>query len=176
MYSMKKLLILVAIANSLQAQTKSTPIPELKQPKLVVGIVVDQMRHDYIYRYWNKFGNGGFKKIISEGYFYKNAHYNYVPTYTGPGHASIYTGTSPATHGIIANEWFSKETGKMIYCTYDENAKPVGTENAAGIMSPKNLLVTTIGDELKLSTNQQSKVFIDTVAMSQFNTSIKGAK
>lgn len=156
---MKKLIILLFVATTLHSQTKPAVSSELKQPKLVVGIVVDQMRHDYIYRYWNKFGNGGFKKIINEGYFYKNAHYNYVPTYTGPGHASIYTGTSPATHGIIANEWFSKETGKMMYCTSDENAKPVGTENAAGAMSPKNLLVTTIGDELKLNTNQQSKVF-----------------
>lgn len=156
---MKKIIALLIITNTLLAQTKPATTSELKQPKLVVGIVVDQMRHDYIYRYWNKFGNGGFKKIINEGYFYRNAHYNYVPTYTGPGHASIYTGTSPATHGIIANEWFSKETGKMTYCTYDENAKSVGTESAAGAMSPKNLLVTTIGDELKLSTNQQSKVF-----------------
>lgn len=156
---MKKIFALLILSNSLLAQTKPAAVSELKQPKLVVGVVVDQMRQDYIYRYWNKFGNGGFKKIINEGFFYKNAHYNYVPTYTGPGHASIYTGTSPATHGIIGNDWFVKETGKMTYCTYDENVKPVGTENAAGSMSPKNLLVTTIGDELKLNTNQQSKVF-----------------
>lgn len=145
------------------AQTKPNSQPsktsELKQPKLVVGVVVDQMRHDYIYRYWNKFGNGGFKKLINEGFFYKNAHYNYVPTYTGPGHASIYTGTSPATHGIIANDWFVKETGKMTYCTDDDKAKTVGSDSKAGYMSPKNLLVTTIGDELKLATNQNSKVF-----------------
>lgn len=145
------------------SQTKTSAssgkINDLKQPKLVVGIVVDQMRHDYIYRYWNKFGNGGFKKIINEGYFYKNAHYNYVPTYTGPGHASIYTGTSPATHGIIANDWFVKESGKMTYCTDDDQVKTVGSESKAGLMSPKNLLVTTIGDELKLCTNQASKVF-----------------
>ncbi|MCD6017924.1 MAG: alkaline phosphatase [Bacteroidetes bacterium] len=155
---MKKIFVLFIISNAIFAQTKPV-VNALKQPKLVVGIVIDQMRQDYIYRYWNKFGNGGFKKIINEGFFYKNAHYNYVPTYTGPGHASIYTGTSPATHGIIGNDWFVKETGKMTYCTYDEKAKPVGTESAAGSMSPKNLLVTTIGDELKLNTNQQSKVF-----------------
>ncbi len=142
------------------AQSKApATITELKQPKLIVGIVVDQMRHDYIYRYWNKFGNGGFKKIINDGFFYKNAHFNYVPTYTGPGHASIYTGTSPATHGIISNDWFVKETGKMTYCTDDDNVKSVGTDSKAGLMSPKNLLVTTIGDELKLSSNQKSKVF-----------------
>lgn len=142
------------------AQSKApATVTELKQPKLIVGIVVDQMRHDYIYRYWNKFGNGGFKKIINDGFFYKNAHFNYVPTYTGPGHASIYTGTSPATHGIISNDWFVKETGKMTYCTDDDNVKSVGTDSKAGLMSPKNLLVTTIGDELKLSSNQRSKVY-----------------
>ena len=98
------------------AQTKPKPpiSNSLKQPKLVIGIVVDQMRQDYIYRYWNKFGNGGFKKLINEGFFYKNAHFNYVPTYTGPGHASIYTGTSPATHGIIANDWYDKETNSVL--------------------------------------------------------------
>jgi predicted AlkP superfamily pyrophosphatase or phosphodiesterase len=144
----------------MNAQTKpSLNSQELKQPKLIVGIVVDQMRQDYIYRYWNKFGNGGFKKLINEGYFYRNAQYNYVPTYTGPGHASIYTGTSPATHGIIANDWFVKSENKITYCTDDDKVKPVGTESNAGLMSPKNLLVTTIGDELKLNTNQQAKVF-----------------
>jgi predicted AlkP superfamily pyrophosphatase or phosphodiesterase len=158
---MKKIIIgIIAISNLLVAQTKTTSaVSNLKQPKLVVGIVVDQMRQDYIYRYWNKFGNGGFKKLINEGYFYRNAQYNYVPTFTGPGHASIYTGTSPATHGIIANDWFVKEENKMTYCTEDGKVKSVGTESKAGLMSPKNLLVTTIGDELKLNTNQQAKVF-----------------
>ncbi len=153
--TMKNILALLFLTGSLFSQTKS----ELKQPKLVVGIVVDQMRHDYIYRYWDKFGTGGFKKIISDGYFFKNAHYNYVPTFTGPGHASIYTGTTPSTHGIIANDWFVKETNQMMYCTDDKTVKSVGTESKAGLMSPKNLLVTTIGDELKLATGQQSKVF-----------------
>ncbi len=156
---MKKIFALIVFTNSLLAQTKPVVVKELKQPKLVVGIVVDQMRQDYIYRYWNKFGNGGFKKLINEGYFYKNTHYNYVPTYTGPGHASIYTGTSPATHGIIANDWFVKEKNQMTYCTEDPNVKTVGSDSKAGLMSPKNLLVTTIGDELKLNTNQQAKVF-----------------
>ncbi|MES2514782.1 MAG: alkaline phosphatase PafA [Bacteroidota bacterium] len=156
---MKKIIVLVFLSGSFFSQTKPATIAELKQPKLVVGVVVDQMRQDYIYRYWNKFGNGGFKKLINEGFFYKNTHYNYVPTYTGPGHASIYTGTSPATHGIISNDWYVKETGKLTYCTDDENVKPVGTESKAGLMSPKNLLVTTLGDELKLNTNQHAKVF-----------------
>lgn len=154
---MKKIILLLCFAQTLMAQKPSGP--GLKQPKLVVGIVVDQMRHDYIYRYWDKFGSGGFKKLINEGYFFRNAHYNYVPTYTGPGHASIYTGTSPATHGIIANDWYVKETGQMMYCTDDKSVKPIGTQSKAGLMSPKNLLVTTLGDELKLATGQQAKVF-----------------
>ncbi len=156
---MKKILVLLFLSQFIFAQKKSGNSPELKQPRLVVGIVVDQMRHDYIYRYWNKYGNGGFKRLINDGYFFRNAHYNYVPTYTGPGHASIYTGTSPATHGIISNDWYNKETGQMIYCTDDKNVKPVGTQSKAGLMSPKNMLVTTIGDELKLATGQQAKVF-----------------
>ena len=154
------LILILSVGFNCLSQTKSgVKGADFKQPKLVVGIVVDQMRADYIYRYWNKFGNGGFKKILNDGFFYKNTQFNYVPTYTGPGHASIYTGTSPATHGIIANDWFEKLTGQMTYCTGDLTVQTIGSETKAGKMSPKKLLVTTIGDELKLNTNQQSKVF-----------------
>jgi len=145
------LLLFATIALSAQVQ--------FTRPKLVVGIVVDQMRHDYIYRYWDRYGKGGFKRLVSEGYFFRNTHYNYVPTYTGPGHASIYTGATPAAHGIISNEWYSKDTGKDVYCTEDKDAKPVGSESKAGMMSPKNMLTTTMGDELKLATGGRSKVF-----------------
>src|SRR5574343_350712 len=129
-----------------------------KQTKLVVGIVVDQMRNDYIYRYWNRYGEGGFKRLVNEGFYCKNAHYNYVPTYTGPGHSSIYTGTTPRTHGIIANEWYSREQGKEIYCVADSKAKTVGSTSEAGKMSPHNQLSTTIGDELLLFSSGKSKV------------------
>lgn len=129
-----------------------------KQTKLVVGIVVDQMRNDYIYRYWNRYGEGGFKRLVNEGFYCKNAHYNYVPTYTGPGHSSIYTGATPRTHGIIANEWYSREQGKEIYCVADSKAKTVGSTSEAGKMSPHNQLSTTIGDELLLFSSGKSKV------------------
>lgn len=128
------------------------------KPKLVVGIVVDQMRADFIYRYWPKYGNGGFKRLVKEGFFFKDSHYNYVPTYTGPGHASIYTGTTPATHGIIANDWPDKSSHKKRYCTDDVSVHAVGGSEKAGQMSPRNMLTTTIGDQLKLSNNSQSKV------------------
>jgi predicted AlkP superfamily pyrophosphatase or phosphodiesterase len=132
---------------------------ENKAPKLIVGIVVDQMRTEYIYRYWNRLGKGGFKRLIAEGFFCRNAHYNYVPTFTGPGHCSIYTGATPSTHGIIANDWFVKETGKSLYCTEDPGVKTIGSASNAGQMSPKNQLSTTLGDELKLATNGKGKVF-----------------
>ncbi len=128
------------------------------KPKIVVGIVIDQMRYDYIYRYWDKFGNDGFKRLVNEGFFCRNTNYNYVPTYTGPGHASIYTGTTPAVHGIISNDWFDKVTGKDIYCVTDNNANPVGTAAPEGKRSPVNMLTTTITDELRISSNMKSKV------------------
>ncbi|MFO0434172.1 MAG: alkaline phosphatase family protein, partial [Sphingobacteriaceae bacterium] len=81
------------------AQAPKKDVPAAKQPKLIVGVVVDQMRNDYIYRFWDRYGNGGFKKLVNNGYYLRNAHYNYVPTFTGPGHSSIYTGTTPRAHG-----------------------------------------------------------------------------
>jgi len=129
-----------------------------QKPKLIVGIVVDQMRVDYLTRYESKFGEGGFKKLIKGGYFNKNANFNYVPTYTGPGHASIFTGSVPRVNGIISNDWYDKKTGKYVYCTDDENVNTVGSTSKAGKMSPRNLLTTTIGDELRLATNMQAKV------------------
>jgi len=130
----------------------------ISKPKLLVGIVVDQMRYDYIYRYWNKFGNDGFKRLVNEGFFCRNTNYNYVPTYTGPGHTSIYTGSTPAVHGIIANEWYDKTTGKYLYCAEDENVNGVGTTSSEGKRSPVNMLTTTITDELRISSNMKSKV------------------
>lgn len=129
-------------------------------PKLVVGIVVDQMRYDYIHRYWNKFSDKGFRKIVRTGYWCKDTKYNYVPTYTGPGHASIYTGTTPERHGIIANDWFDRSAGKMVYCSGDASVNTIGCEYSdAGKMSPHRMITSTVGDELKLATVGKSKVF-----------------
>ena len=127
-----------------------------EKPKLVVGIVVDQMRYDYIYRFWDDFGDEGFKRLINEGHFFRNCQFGYVPTYTGPGHASIYTGTTPSVHGIIANDWYNKSTGSHLYCTADEKMKTVGDTSSAGKMSPHNMLTTTFSDEYKLFNNGKS--------------------
>ena len=130
-----------------------------QRPKLVVGIVVDQMKMEYLYRFSDDFTPNGFKRIMANGYTFQNMHFNYTPTYTGPGHASIYTGTTPATHGIVGNDWFSRSLGKEMYCTDDASVKTIGEGTIEeGQMSPKNLLSTTITDELRLETNFKGKV------------------
>jgi predicted AlkP superfamily pyrophosphatase or phosphodiesterase len=128
-----------------------------QKPKLVVGIVVDQMRQEYLYRYEATFGEGGFKRLMREGFMLRNAHYNYAPTVTGPGHASVYTGTTPGIHGIIGNEYYDKRLKQDVYCVEDPKQKLVGTEVGRGI-SPWRLLSTTITDELELFTNRKAKV------------------
>lgn len=145
-----RFLFLVLFSALLNAQDK---------PKLVVGIVVDQMKMEYLYRFSNDFSDNGFKRLMKQGYTFHNAHYNYMPTYTAPGHASVYTGTTPSVHGIVGNEWFNKETGKEMYCTDDESVTLLGNGvESEGKMSPKNLQATTITDELKLATNFKGKV------------------
>ncbi|MBS0026615.1 alkaline phosphatase PafA [Chitinophaga sp. 22321] len=128
------------------------------RPKLVVGVVVDQMRWDYLYRYGNRYGAGGFKRLLQEGFSCENTLINYTPTITACGHTCVYTGSVPAIHGIIGNTWYSPELGRTMYCAEDTTVSTVGSTSAAGKMSPRNMLVTTIGDELRLSNNFQSKV------------------
>jgi len=126
-------------------------------PKLVVGIVVDQMRYDYLTRFWNHYGEGGFKRLVNQGFNCKNNHFNYAPTSTGPGHASVYSGATPASHGVIGNNWYDKETDKSVYCAADDNYTSVGTDSDAGKMSPHRMNVTTITDELRLHTQMRGK-------------------
>jgi len=138
-------------------KNKTTPILVETKPKLIVGIIVDQMRYDYLTRFWDHYGANGFKRMISEGFNCKNHHFNYAPTSTGPGHASVYTGTTPATHGIIANNWYDKETDTEIYCAADDSFETVGTTSDAGKMSPHRILSSTITDELRLNTQLRGK-------------------
>ncbi len=126
-------------------------------PKLVVGIVVDQMRYDYLTRFYNRFGEGGFKRMIREGYNCKNNHFNYIPTFTGPGHASIYTGTTPQNHGVIANNWYDKFGKEIIYCASDPSVKAVGSNSELERMSPHRMKTTTLGDQNRLHTQLKGK-------------------
>jgi len=131
---------------------------QLERPKLVVGIVVDQMRWDYLYRYYDLYSDGGFKRMLNEGYSCGNTLINYLPSYTAVGHSSIFTGSVPAIHGIAGNDWIITKTGKSTYCTDDSTVQTVGASGNAGKMSPRNLMATTITDELRLATNFQGKV------------------
>ncbi|MCH3880797.1 MULTISPECIES: alkaline phosphatase PafA [Tenacibaculum] len=142
------ILVLTSCKNEKKTTTKS---------KLVVGIVIDQMRYDYLTRFADKYGDGGFKRILKGGFSLENAHYNYIPTYTAVGHTSIYTGTTPTNHAIISNNWYDKYEKKTIYCVDDSNYKTIGNDGDGGKKSPYRMLTTTIADQLRLSQNMNGK-------------------
>ncbi len=144
---------------SAQNSNTATSQTVIQRPKLVVGIVVDQMRWDYLYRYYSRYSdNGGFKRLLGNGFSCQNTMIPYVPTVTACGHTCIYTGSVPAINGITGNEWWDYDLSRATYCTGDDKEKTIGGTTAAGQMSPRNLLVTTIGDELRLATNFHSRV------------------
>jgi predicted AlkP superfamily pyrophosphatase or phosphodiesterase len=122
-----------------------------KKNVLVVGIVVDQMCYDYLYRFQERFGEEGFNKLMRNGINCRNVNYNYVPTYTGPGHASIYTGATPNDHGIVANEWYDRRENTVVNCVTDDFYTSIGTSSSEGKRSPKTLKTYTITDQLKLT-------------------------
>lgn len=153
------LFICLVLANSVSARHKHPGKHKHNQkPVLVVGIVVDQMKFDYLQRFRHHFGANGFNRLMREGSNCTNTFYNYIPTYTAPGHASIFTGTTPAFHGIAGNDWYDYLLKKETYCVSDTTVSTIGSSTkAAGQMSPKNLLATTISDEIKLANNNRSK-------------------
>ncbi len=145
------ILILLLIQPGILSQNNNAP-------KLVVGIVVDQMRYDYTTRFYNNFGNNGLKRLLDEGTNFIFAHYNYVPTVTGPGHATVYTGTTPFYHGIVNNTWFDRTENREVYCTEDSAVHGAGTGGNEGKQSPKRLLTTTVTDQLKIASSGKAKV------------------
>jgi len=137
----------------------SSTAQNIQRPKLVIGIVVDQMRWDFLYRYYERYAeNGGFKKFLKQGFSCENAFIPYAPTVTACGHASIYTGSVPAINGMTGNVWWDNQLNRNVYCTEDSSVKTVGSNTSLGLQSPRNLLTTTICDELRLATNFKSKV------------------
>jgi len=155
---MRILFLLLIISGQLRAQVKNA-VNKPERPRLVVGIVVDQMRWDFLYRYYDRYSaDGGFRRLLSKGFSCENTFINYTPSYTACGHTALYTGSVPAIHGITGNEWWEVKTKQEMYCVQDDSVQGVGTTARAGQMSPRNLVVTTICDELKLATNFRSKV------------------
>lgn len=130
---------------------------QVQRPKLVVGIVVDQMRWDYLYRFNDRYSPGGFKRMLNQGFSCENTFIPYTPTYTAAGHTSVYTGSVPAINGILGNYWYRKDLKRNWYCSEDTSVSSVGSTSTAGKMSPRNMLTTTITDELRLATNFRNK-------------------
>ena len=149
------------VSFSQTAVNVTAPAPvSISRPKLVVGLVIDQMRWDYLYRYYDRYlPDGGFKRLLNNGFSCENTFINYTPSVTACGHTAIYTGSVPAITGITGNEWWDYKKNDFVYCTSDDSVQTIGSNTNLGQMSPRNMLVNTIGDELKLATNFRSKVF-----------------
>ena len=147
MERMKRILVVVMAAVALCAAA------QVERPKLVVGLVVDQMRWDYLYNY--QWGEGGFKTLLADGYLCNNTIIDYVPTVTAIGHASIYTGTTPAFHGIAGNNFMLN--GKNVTSVQDDNEKGIGGNEKTRGKSPRNLITTNIADQLLLATDFKSR-------------------
>jgi len=128
-------------------------------PKLVVVIVIDQFRGDYLERYRNQFGDGGFRLLVDHGAYFPNCNYNYANTRTAPGHATLFTGAYSNGHGIAANEWWDPKKKHMVSSVEDDATKLVGVNGGKTGASPHNLLADTVGDELKLATQGKARVF-----------------
>lgn len=152
---LKLLFVLFLFTFSISAQQNSKLSTK---PKLLVGIIVDQMRDDFLYRYTSKYSSGGFKRLMNEGFNCRNNQYHYASTVTGPGHAHVYNGSSPALSGIVGNEWYDKILKKTMYVASDSTVSTVGDGTAmAGKMSPRNMKVTTISDQIRIASQFKSK-------------------
>jgi hypothetical protein len=158
MFKSYPVISLLLVTNLAFAQSKFPAANTIKRPNLVVGIVIDQMRWDYLYRYYNRYSDDGFKRLLKDGFRCENNYINYLPSSTAVGHSAIFSGTTPAINGIAGNDWIEQLTGKTVYCVSDSTVKGVGSNTKEGQMSPRNLLSTTITDELRLATNFRSKV------------------
>ena len=152
---MKQMLLIIILVSTFGC-FQSDKITNSK-PKLVVGIVVDQMRYDYIPRFWSHYSDGGFKRLIKQGFNFKNAQFNYIPTFTAPGHASVFTGTTPSVHGIIGNNFFDRKSKEMVYCVGNSRYKTIGSNSKEGQMSPQRLKTTTLADQNRLATQFRGK-------------------
>jgi predicted AlkP superfamily pyrophosphatase or phosphodiesterase len=150
------LIILILYCFKLSGQGAYLP-PD--KPRLVIGIVVEELKYDQLEKFRDRFGENGIKRLISEGTYFKNASFEYMLTQSAPGHATIATGAEPSFHGIPSDDWYVSLKNELINCTKDINVNSVGGSFEAGMHSPANLLVSTFSDELQMSSNKRSKVF-----------------
>jgi hypothetical protein len=159
--SLLGMFVLLFIACEIEPQNVNTEQrAHYESPDLVIGIIVDQMRPDFIYKYWNHYGDDGFKRLVNDGFTFRNTYFRHMPTSTGPGHAAQYTGATPSVHGLIGNSWYVRELDRNINVieAVGSGYEGVGTDpDYDGERSPANVLTTTVGDELFLHTNERSR-------------------
>jgi predicted AlkP superfamily pyrophosphatase or phosphodiesterase len=129
------------------------------KPKLVIGIVVEELKYDQLEKFRDRLSENGIKRLINEGTYFKNASYEYMLTQSAPGHATIATGAEPSFHGITSDDWYVPLKNELINCTHDVSVNSVGGSFESGMHSPVNLLVSTFSDELEMSSNKKAKVF-----------------
>src|SRR5690606_24496477 len=150
---MKHFILSFAILLAFLSFEKTNATTPENKPKIVIGMMVDQMRWDYLYKYRDRYVEGGFKRLIDEGFSCENTLIDYAPTITGCGHASVYTGSVPAIHGIVGNDWYDRSLGKKVGCVNDESVNLVGSAEGGTGESPRNNLSTTITDQLRIASN-----------------------
>ncbi|HSP61506.1 MAG TPA: alkaline phosphatase family protein [Pyrinomonadaceae bacterium] len=144
-----------AITKASQSANQASQNP---RPRLVLLIVVDQFRYDYLNRFGDLFGSRGIGRLMRAGASWTEANFDHVPTFTAPGHAVFMTGASPSQTGIVANEWYERETGRKVKSTTDDSTMMLaGKPNEKG-KGPGRLLCSTVGDELRLADRDRSKV------------------
>ena len=142
-----------------QAASPSRANPAPQRPKLVVVVVIDQFRTDFLDRFRNRFGPGGFNRLMREGAYFSECFYPYAVTETGPGHATLATGTTPDRHGIASNDWYDFRHKKLVEAAEDDSTRIVGGIADRVGASPRNLLGTTVAAELRLATDGKAKVY-----------------
>jgi len=150
------IILLISVFVKLSGQGAYLP-PD--KPRLVIGIVVEQLKYDQLEKFRDRFGENGIKRLLNEGTYFKNASFEYMLTQSAPGHATISTGTEPSFHGITSDSWYLPLRNELIYCTKDIEVNPVGGSFEAGLHSPVNLQASTFSDELEMATNKKAKVF-----------------
>ncbi|MCX6325109.1 MAG: alkaline phosphatase family protein [Bacteroidia bacterium] len=150
------IILLISVFVKLSGQGAYLP-PD--RPRLVIGIVVEQLKYDQLEKFRDKLGENGIKRLINEGTYFKNASFEYMLTQSAPGHATISTGSEPSFHGITSDNWYLPLRNELIYCTKDIEVNPVGGSFEAGLHSPVNLQSSTFSDELEMATNKKAKVF-----------------
>ena len=150
--------VLLCVLSSYQLQGQGAYLPP-DRPTLVVGVVIEQLRYDQLEKFRTRLGENGIRKLLNEGTYFQNAYFEYVLTQSAPGHVTISTGTEPSMHGITSDRWYLTLKNELMYCTQDDQVKPVGGSYESGLHSPVNLHVSTFSDELKMATNRNAKVF-----------------